>query len=1193
MSGSLQPDLPDPARLLERLAGCRAPYLIGVRHHSPACAAAMAALLDGFAPERLLVELPADLQGWLPWLGHPELLAPVALAQVDADGSALSFYPFADFSPELAAVRWATARGVPVEAFDLPRGSRASRREPEGGDARGAEERLLRAFVRAGDAPDPEALWDRMVEARAPASTPEELRRAALLFGAAHRLDAAAGAGVEAEDLAREGFMRSRVASAPGRVAVVVGAFHALALLPEPVLWNEPAAEGAEGGGARGGRREPQGVVSSLVPYAFDLLDSRSGYPAGIRDPTWQQATLEARRGGLPAEAVCDRLAVEVCRDLRAQGHAAGVPDAGEVVRMAGDLARLRGLPAPGRREFLEGITTALGQGEVMGRGRAVARSLERVLVGRRRGRLPRDAPRSGLGPHVAALLAELRLPPLNAVAERADRVRLEPLRSELDRRRHVALERLAACGIPYGRREEVQGVGGAEALTTVWRVQPSPSTEAMVEVAAIRGVTLAQAAEGSLREAAARRADEDRLTPAVRLELLERAAECGLGRLVSGGMAELHVRFPAEAGLAQLVAAAALVERIRRGHFPGLPREGGEGERFVPPAGVDGALLIGAAVRALEGLAGSESLEDTRGILELIRWFDRQPDGAPALGEGRLLVALDHLALHGSPLIQGAATAARVALRRVEAAAVGVLAGSWVDAAADLEGRRSLAARLRGLLTVAGPRLEADAALLDGLVARVEVLPLAAFLARVASLRDGFDVLSPAARQRLLDALAERYGLDARALRALDAGTPVSPDRLTRMARSDREGLAEVERLGLGEVLRAGGEGERAAPGAPGAAPPLAAATPGELTPIDRWRLILGRERERLPPELRPAARALEELYGAGRGEGAHAPLPVGGGAEAPFPTAREWSRELEAIFGLRVREEVLGRAAAAGRAGAVLELDPDAVVPSVALLEQVLSLKGAMPEAQLGTLRRLVSRVVGELVKELARRVAPALAGLAVPRPTRRRGGQLDLPRTIARNLRTVRRDAAGRPRVVPERLLFRSRSRRSLDWRIVLVVDVSGSMEASVIYSALMAAILSGLPAVSVRFLAFSTEVVDLSDRVSDPLGLLLEVSVGGGTEIAKALRFARQQLRVPQRTLVVTVSDFEEGGSIDALAAEVRALCESGARPLGLAALDDAGKPRYDVAVAERLVAAGMPIAALTPLELARWVGEQLR
>jgi uncharacterized protein with von Willebrand factor type A (vWA) domain len=161
------------------------------------------------------------------------------------------------------------------------------------------------------------------------------------------------------------------------------------------------------------------------------------------------------------------------------------------------------------------------------------------------------------------------------------------------------------------------------------------------------------------------------------------------------------------------------------------------------------------------------------------------------------------------------------------------------------------------------------------------------------------------------------------------------------------------------------------------------------------------------------------------------------------------------------------------------------------------------------------------------------------------------------------------------------------------VILLVDVSGSMEPSVIYSAMMAAILSAVPWVTVHFVAFNTEIIDLTDRVDDPLGLLLEVEVGGGTHIARALRYARELVKVPARTLVLLVTDFEEGRPVGGLLAEVRALAESGARPLGLAALDDRGQARYCRPVAEQVVAAGMPVAALTPLELARWVGDKIR
>jgi Mg-chelatase subunit ChlD len=179
-----------------------------------------------------------------------------------------------------------------------------------------------------------------------------------------------------------------------------------------------------------------------------------------------------------------------------------------------------------------------------------------------------------------------------------------------------------------------------------------------------------------------------------------------------------------------------------------------------------------------------------------------------------------------------------------------------------------------------------------------------------------------------------------------------------------------------------------------------------------------------------------------------------------------------------------------------------------------------------------------------------------------------------------------------VLPERPVFRTRARKAADWRLVLVVDVSGSMEASTIWAALTASVVAGVPALSTHFVAFSTEVVDLTDQVDDPLGLLLEVRVGGGTSIARGLRHARSLVTVPSRTLVVLISDFEEGGPVGPLLSEVRALVDSGCHVLGCASLDDAGRPRYSVGVAGQLVAAGMPVAALSPLELARWVGERM-
>jgi hypothetical protein len=46
--------------VLERLAECRAPFLIGVRHHSAALARVMPKFLADFGPESVLVEMPPE-----------------------------------------------------------------------------------------------------------------------------------------------------------------------------------------------------------------------------------------------------------------------------------------------------------------------------------------------------------------------------------------------------------------------------------------------------------------------------------------------------------------------------------------------------------------------------------------------------------------------------------------------------------------------------------------------------------------------------------------------------------------------------------------------------------------------------------------------------------------------------------------------------------------------------------------------------------------------------------------------------------------------------------------------------------------------------------------------------------------------------------------------------------------------------
>ncbi|MFF5771878.1 DUF5682 family protein [Streptomyces californicus] len=1265
--------------------GPGAPFLIGVRHHAPSLAAALPALLDAADPDVLLVELPAEFQPWLGWLAHEETEAPVALAAVPADGPGAgpagergpAFYPFADFSPELVALRWAARNGVPAVACDLPLADRAW---AEGGDGAPAaalvpgavsapapgEGRGLSAALRSRlTGRDGDDLWDRLVETGAPGSTPEALRRAALLTGWALRYEAEAGAGVGGTDLAREACMRGHLAEAlksGRRPAVVVGAFHTPALLPPEgdagttegvgaFAAPGPAAASEQGPGTRRtatapdpapdpsgavpgpAARTPEACTVSLIPYTYPLLDSRSGYPAGIRDPEWQHTVLEAAGDPAALHEALVGTAVRLCAALREKGHPYGPADGREIVRVAGDLARLRDLPAPGRGELLEAVQTVLGRGETYGAGRAVAQALESVLVGTRTGRPAPAAPRSGLSPAVEAETEALALPGPRDAHEKTPRdLRLDPSRSPLDRRRELLLRRLSVCGIPYAREQEVTGVAGGEGLTTRWQVRWTPATAAMLTAAGARGVTPAQAAEGVLRQRHAAERAEGGPTAAQVVRGLAEAAACGLPAPADERLTEMADVLPAAGTLPELLAGLDLLDRIDAGHLPGLtapegteePADGDALARAADRARADriahaADLLTAAAVRQVDGLTGSEEPEDARALLELAQRADR-------LGGIRLADALARLAADGAPLIAAAAGAVRVLTGHEEAEPFGERVASWVDGAVDGASRAVLTARLTGVLTVAGPLLTVGIGALDPLLDRVVELEDSAFLARLPALRGGFDTLNPAARDRLLDTVEERLG---ERVDALDGDDPVELARRTAADLAARDLLT-----GLGLPLAPPDDGPvrppsalatpasptaepaKATPASPTAAPatgnpptptavPTAPTTttptpaspaPRTLAPADRWRLVLGRSTDRLPSGAARMATALDELYGAGHGEGSRGGLPgggstAGGGREPSYPGVREWSEELAALFGPGVREEVLAAAAGAGRQDVLAELDPAAVTPSVELLRTILRYAGGLPEARIAALRPLVRRLVDELTRRLATRLRPALTGATTARPTRRPGGRLDLPRTLRANLATARRTADGTVRVVPEKPVFRGRARRSADWRLILVTDVSGSMEASTIWSALTASVLAGVPTLSTHFLAFSTEVVDLTGHVYDPLSLLLEVSVGGGTHIAAGLRHARELIEVPSRTLVVVISDFEEGAPLAGLLAEVRALVNTGCHVLGCASLDDAGRPRYSTGVAGQLVAAGMPVAALSPLELARWIGEK--
>ncbi|MGV9671668.1 VWA domain-containing protein [Gordonia sp. NPDC003504] len=374
-------------------------------------------------------------------------------------------------------------------------------------------------------------------------------------------------------------------------------------------------------------------------------------------------------------------------------------------------------------------------------------------------------------------------------------------------------------------------------------------------------------------------------------------------------------------------------------------------------------------------------------------------------------------------------------------------------------------------------------------------------------------------------------------------------------------------------------------------------------MNELDRWRLILGRYAEEQldsPTEGSIAARraaALDELYSrAYRGRGVRlddgTDGAIGPGTGDPSdPRLVEWLGEVRDLFGTEVSEVIVEHALERFGLTGILA-DPvvmESLPASTDLLKLLLVLRRSLPSAVDSQLRRIVAEVVTDIRRRLEPEIRRVLAGTQrsfghSPLPV---AANFDLAGTVRRNL--AHYDPTSR-RLVVEELLFFDRKSKQVPWDVIVCVDQSGSMAESMIHSAVMTAILAGLPTLRLRLVVFDTSVVDLSDHVDDPITTLMSVQLGGGTDIGAALRYCRTLVTNPHRTVLVLVSDFCEGGSPTELYRVTAGLAGDGVRLLGLASLAgaDATTPFYDRAIAARLAEHGMHIAALTPRRLADWL-----
>lgn len=371
------------------------------------------------------------------------------------------------------------------------------------------------------------------------------------------------------------------------------------------------------------------------------------------------------------------------------------------------------------------------------------------------------------------------------------------------------------------------------------------------------------------------------------------------------------------------------------------------------------------------------------------------------------------------------------------------------------------------------------------------------------------------------------------------------------------------------------------------------------EQTAVNRWRLVLGGLTDKQLSfggdgheiqSFQDMEQLLDYLYSRSQGDDVRTDDRSGSLAGSVL-TAAEWITKVRNLFPNQTAE-VLEKHALEEFDMTELITDKEvleSMKPDMNLLKSVLQLKHLMKGEVLETAKRIARQVADDIRQKLENDIRRSVYGQidrnsSSPVHSAR---NLDINKTIRRNLKNYDTESQ---KIMLKNIYFSNRVRRYNNRRVIIAIDESGSMMGSVIYSAVMAQIISNLPFAEVKLIIFDTNIVDLSDEADDSAQVLMSVQLGGGTDIGGALSYCETLISTPSRTSVIVVTDLYEGGWENRLLNVSRNIIGSGAKLNFLTALDENAKPDYDRILGQKLADMGAFVGAMTPDMLGDYIGK---
>jgi len=344
----------------------------------------------------------------------------------------------------------------------------------------------------------------------------------------------------------------------------------------------------------------------------------------------------------------------------------------------------------------------------------------------------------------------------------------------------------------------------------------------------------------------------------------------------------------------------------------------------------------------------------------------------------------------------------------------------------------------------------------------------------------------------------------------------------------------------------------------------------------IRKWRLILGGEQNdgtgfKLGKTDLQMDGALSALYDSDRR----------GGLGPSSPNVSRWLGDIRTFFPNTVvqvmQQDALQRL---NLTQMLFEKEMlEQVEADVHLVATLMTLSKVIPDKTKDTARKVVRKVVDQLLARLSHPMQQAVSGSISRslRNTRPRHNEINWHITILKNLKHYQPDYKT---IIPETRIGYGRKRTSLK-DVVLCIDQSGSMGTSVVYSGIFGSVMASIPAVNTKMIVFDTKVADLTEELTDPVELLFGVQLGGGTDINAALTYCQQIITRPLDTVMVLITDLFEGGNEQQMRKKATELAAAGVQVVVLLALNDEGAPSYDHDNAQFFTNLGIPVFACTP------------